>query len=194
MFDTGYLTLLKLGRRRVPVRIHWTAPIAAWLMTGRGLYPVRWLTFLVLILCHELGHAFMVRLARAHVLSIDLTAIGGQCSWSGHASRYQRAYIASGGVLAQALLFVAAQLVFAFRLRPFGVHTFAVLDVLTEANLVIAGLNLLPVKPLDGAEAWSVIPLSLKRLRLTWLDLRMRSLERARDRRRSADDDSRWLN
>jgi Zn-dependent protease len=195
MFETGYVTLFKLGRRGVAVRMHWTAPIGAWLLTGRDLSPVRWLTFLVVILCHELGHAVMVRLARARVLSIALTAVGGNCTWAGNVTRYQRACIAWGGVLAQGLLFVIGLVVWRLGLLPFGIHTFAVLDVLLEANLVIALVNLLPVQPLDGAEAWPLVPMLPKRLRVAWLHRRLRTLERQRRRLdRDEDDDSRWVN
>jgi Zn-dependent protease len=194
MFDSGYLTLFKLGRRGVAVRMHWTAPIAAWLLTGRDLSPVRWLTFLIVILCHELGHAFMVRRARARVLSIALTAIGGNCTWGGSVTRYQRAYIAWGGVLAQGILYAIGQLIWRLGVQPFGLHTFAVVDVLIDANLVIALVNLLPVKPLDGAEAWALIPMLPRRLRVAQLNRRLRSLERARQRLDRDDDDSGFVN
>jgi Zn-dependent protease len=195
MFDTGYVTLFKLGRRGVAVRMHWTAPIAAWLMTGRELSPVRWLTFLVVILCHELGHAVMVRMARARVLSIALTAVGGHCTWAGNVTRYQRAYIAWGGVLAQALLLLIGYVIVILGLYPFGVYTDGVVDVLIDANLVIALLNLLPVKPLDGAEAWALIPMLPKRMRVARLNRRLRTLERQREQlHRDDGDDSRWVN
>ena len=177
MFSTGYLTIARLGRSRTPIRVHWTAPVAAFLFTGARYDPVRWLTFLAVILCHELGHAAMVRRAGAHVMSVELNAIGGRCTWTGHVTRFQRSYIAFGGVLAQALLFVAGY--FIYLLRPLGgVHSAAVVDVLTEANVWIALLNLLPIEPLDGAEAWAIVPLSAKKLRQGWLRLKLRLLKR----------------
>ena len=123
MLDSGYLTVAKIGHSRIPVRIHWTAPVGAWLFTGGGLYPARWLTFLMLILFHELGHVVMVRIARGQVMSVDVNAIGGRCSWFGQVTQFQRSYIAFGGVLAQGVLFVAALLTRVAGVSPFGAQT-----------------------------------------------------------------------
>jgi Zn-dependent protease len=180
MFETGYLTLFRFGRQRIPVRAHWSLPLGAWFFCGFHWAPVAWLTFALLILAHELGHAFMVRVAGAHVLGVDLTVFGGLCTWQGHTNRFQRAYIAAGGVLAQAVIFVAATMVQARRLALFGAYTPIVLDVLISDNLWIAMINLLPVAPLDGAKAWALLPLLPKRVRLWWLERRMQ-----RDRRRA---------
>src|SRR5690606_27679364 len=105
MFDRGYAKIATLGG--ILIRVHWSMPLGALIFSGFRLAPAFWLAFFLLVLLHELGHAFFVRRYRHHVLSIDVTGFGGLCRWSGYASPYQRAVIAWGGVLAQALLFVA---------------------------------------------------------------------------------------
>jgi Zn-dependent protease len=194
--STGSLTIGTIGRSRIPIRVHWSAPLGAFIFTGCVFAPARWLAFLVLILAHELGHAAMVRLARAQVLSIEVNGVGGQCRWTGYASRFQRAYIASGGVLAQALVFVATLVMLAFSLHPFGRHTGDVVDTFLRTNLILAAVNLLPIAPLDGAEAWAVVPLLVKQARGSWLALRLHRLQRRR-RFRSVEDQGpsdRWMN
>ena len=106
MGENGYLTLGSPGG--VPVRVHWTAPLGAVVLSGLSWRPGAWLGFLVLILAHELGHAALVKLNRLQVVEVMIHAIGGECRWYGNATEVQRSVVAWGGVLAQALLLVVA--------------------------------------------------------------------------------------
>lgn len=140
----------------MPIRIHWTMPVGALIFSGFRFAPAFWLGFFLLVLIHELGHAFFVRRFRHQVLSIEVTGFGGLCRWSGHATPFERAAIAWGGVLAQGVLLVATFAV----LLAFGPATTRwtaeLAHVFTITNLWLIGLNLLPIPPLDGAEAWPV--------------------------------------
>jgi Zn-dependent protease len=121
-----------------------------------GASPPACAGLLLTLLVHELGHAFFVWRFRLTVLSIDVHGLGGACKWTGPATDVQRAVIAWGGVLAQLLLVASAELI--ARLNgAFGSAFLAgMLSYLTAINLIIIALNLLPIPPLDGAEAWQL--------------------------------------
>ncbi len=152
IFRTGYLTV---GRcYGAPLRIHWTTPIGAYVFTGADYVPGAWLGFLLLVLAHELGHAALVRAFRCRVVSIDVHGLGGVCSWQGSASEQQRASIAWGGVLGQLIILFTTPLwarIFDPASHPFVAQ---LVYALTTTNLIMILLNLLPIHPLDGAEAW----------------------------------------
>lgn len=101
----------------------------------------------------------MVRRCGAEVLSIDMDALGGSCAWAGEVSPRQRALIAWGGVLAQLVLFVVAQMGDATAGWSATLEGTQFLGVLTSMNLFIAAFNLIPLPPLDGWQAWRLIPL-----------------------------------
>jgi Zn-dependent protease len=152
MFDQGYLTLARW--RGTPIRAHWSMPLGALVFGGFSFAPAFWVAFFVLVLVHELGHAVLARRYGARVLSVDVTGFGGLCRWSGVVSDYERAKIAWGGVLAQAVLLVAALAVLATLGRPTSVIGAQLVSAFVTTNLLIMGLNLLPLRPLDGKEAW----------------------------------------
>lgn len=157
MLERGYLTLARI--RGVPVRFHWTVPVGAVLFGHFRFVPGFWLAFVLIVLVHELGHAAVVWAYRHRVLSIDVTGFGGLCSWTGSATPFERAAIAWGGVLAQlGLLGVALGLGAAgvFSALPGGAD---LASALVFTNLWLVALNLLPVPPLDGAEAWKIVGL-----------------------------------
>jgi Zn-dependent protease len=166
MFKRGYFELgqLNIGKYgKVPLRIHWSAPVGA-LVLG-GLSPVFWLAFFVIVLLHEVGHALLVRHYRLQVLSIDLTGFGGMCRWYGTPTARQRAIIAWGGVAAQALLLavtLAAVLVFGYPQSGIGRQ---VANAFINTNAILIVLNLLPMPPFDGMEAWKLLTPWFRRLR-----------------------------
>jgi len=157
MGQEGYFTL---GHwRGIPIRTHWTTPIGAVIFTRFEFVPVVWLGFVLIVLVHEFGHALMVRWCGAAVLSIDMDALGGSCSWEDGVSPIQRALIAWGGVLAQLVLFVVVNIVDATAGWPPTLGGVQLLSVLTSTNLCIAVFNLIPFPPLDGWQAWRLVPL-----------------------------------
>jgi stage IV sporulation protein FB len=169
----GYL---RIGRwKGAPVRAHWTVPLGA-LVFGRGRFvPGFWIGFVLVVLIHEIGHALVVRRFGHRVVSIDLHALGGECRWAGDATPIQRASIAWGGVNAQLVALIVAVVALA-ALGPVGT-TFVdeLADALTFTNAYMIALNLIPVSPLDGAEAWKLPGL-----------LRARARARARQNRQSS--------
>lgn len=155
MFDRGYVCLLRL--RGVPVRTHWTLPVGLLLFSGGRFAPGIWIGMLTLIVLHEMGHAWCVRRAGLVNLGIDITALGGRCRWAGSPSAFQRSVIAWGGVVAQ--LVVLAVTFALVQVTGPPTHRFGadLVEALLHMNLVLIGINLVPLEPLDGAEAWPLL-------------------------------------
>lgn len=152
----GYFELGSV--RGIPIRLHWTAFVVPFLLGGLRGGPWFFVAFATIVLAHELGHAFVARARGLRVLEIALHGLGGHCRHS-VGSELDEQSVAWGGVLAQAWLGLAIHAygvgtdagVFAFE------PTLAILvDSLNETNLRLALFNLLPIRPLDGHEAWKL--------------------------------------
>jgi stage IV sporulation protein FB len=139
-----------------PVRVHWTLPVGAFVLTGAAWVPGAWLGFTLLILAHEFGHALIVRAYRFHVVGIDVHGIGGECQWTGAASERQHANIAWGGVLAQIVVLLTTPIWGTRIPQPAPPFVTDLISAFTATNMILIVLNLLPVAPLDGATAWRV--------------------------------------
>lgn len=145
------------------MHLHWSAALGALFFGGFRFAPGAWLGFLLVILVHELGHAFVVKATKQRVLGVTIQGLGGECQWSGNATPLQRAAIAWGGVWAQLALFVVALPVSWLVGPALGVFGAQLFYALTWSSLFLAALNLLPLPPLDGAEAWKLPGLLKKR-------------------------------
>lgn len=155
MLERGSLTVARL--RGIPIRLHWTVPIGALVFSGFRFAPGFWTGFFLLVLIHELGHAALVRAFRLRVEGIDITGFGGLCHWSGRATAAERGFIAWGGVLAQAILLAGTFAALALLGKPRQPFVAELVSVFTYTNLWLIALNLLPVPPLDGYEAWKLV-------------------------------------
>jgi Zn-dependent protease len=174
MHERGYLTLGSLFGVRL--RVHVLAILGALLFTGFRFEPGAWLGFFLLILLHEAGHAFFVRRYGLGVTGIDLHVFGGVCRWYGTATAWQRAVISWGGVVAQAVLLAAAVGVTALTGPVHSLFLADLVSVFTATNLLLIAVNLLPFAPLDGKEAWSIVPAARDRAR-AWM--RRRAADKA---------------
>ncbi len=161
-FQGGYLNLGRLGG--APVRVHWSAPVGAVFFGQFQFVPGFWLAFVGLILAHEVGHALMVIRSGARVRGIDVMGLGGECRFDGNVTPIQRALIAWGGVLAQLVVMVVAWALLLVFGSPESLFLADVAQACTFYNLTLMALNLLPFGPLDGREAWKLLPL----LRARW--------------------------
>ncbi len=155
LFERGYFELGRIGGVRV--RLHWTAPLGAFVFGRLAIVPGFWLGFLGLIGLHELGHAAMVRASGARVIATEVHGLGGQCRWTGEVSSLQRALIAWGGVFAQAVVLLAAMGAKALLGPPTSAFTWQLYVACTDTNIWLMLLNLMPIPPLDGAEAWRIV-------------------------------------
>jgi len=135
--------MLRLG----PLRLHWSLLLGLALFCAPQPRALLALGYVAVLLAHLLGHAVAVAGTPLRVEGVMLHALGGELLGSGEVSAVRRSLIALSGVVAQAAL-----LVLALRL--------ALPAELTEAfirrNGVMLLLNLIPVKPLDGALAWKL--------------------------------------
>ncbi len=152
MLERGYLTVFKV--RGVPLRLHWTLPVLALFMSGGRFAPGLWIGVLLVVALHEAGHAVLVHRMGLVNLGVDLTGFGGRCRFAGEPTPIARSIIAWGGVLAQlVVLLPSVALIFLIDLPAAGLVA-DFFDALTRANALLIALNLLPIQPLDGAEAW----------------------------------------
>ncbi len=163
MLEGGYWTVARW--RTTPIRLHWTTPLGMLVLGRLRFVPGFWLGFVAVLLVHEVGHAYLVRRMGLRVLSIDVHGLGGACRYAGHRiTQWQRTVIAWGGVLGQVLLVALALPVVVFGGAVTREPLVAELvSALVEWNLILVGLNLLPIRPLDGAQAWKIVGLTRRR-------------------------------
>jgi stage IV sporulation protein FB len=152
----GAITLARY--RGAPIRLHWTVPVVALMAGGLRFAPGAWLGLVLVVLLHEMGHAFWARRFQMDVTEILIHGLGGHCAYLGTPSPKQRSIVAWGGVMAQAVVFCVA--------LPLSIAVPATSEVqrdlygmLISTNLYIALFNLIPIRPLDGAEAWRLVPM-----------------------------------
>lgn len=154
--------------RGVGVYLHWsTLVVGGVILLGAFEKPVEtfalWGSYFGILLIHECGHMLVAQRKGCHVSAIELYPIHGLVRYSEPWSPYDDSVIAWGGVLAQAIVgvpLVAFATVFGFTRYPvFNV----VIGMLGYYSLFIAALNLLPIRPLDGAKAWFVFSRLVKR-------------------------------
>lgn len=158
VLKSGYLWIGKL--RGAGIRIHWSVPLGVLAFTGFRLAPGAWLGFVLLILVHELGHALAVITARGlRLTAVDVLGFGGLCRFEGYPTPARRVLVAWGGVLAQAVLLAATAIALAVLGRPASPFVDDLAGVFTRVNGWVILVNLLPIPPLDGVEAWGVFPL-----------------------------------
>jgi len=178
MFRSGYLNLGRIAGARV--RAHWTLPVGA-LVFGGGRFDLGYLAgFVLLVLVHEVGHAVVVRKCGHRATALDVHGMGGLCHWAGDPTALDVALIAWGGVWAQALLYLAtfaATLLLGTPRQPFFAELWA---AFTWTNVWMMALNLVPIPPLDGAEAWKLFPLMWRRAQARAQERRLVARYRAR--------------
>ena len=165
----------------IPLRVHWSLVFLIFLLGGpANPHPVRWGAVVFLILAHEYGHALVARWTGALPFSIELHGFGGLCRWDGHVSPIGRACIAWGGIWAQAIILISAIVIGAVFEPPETTLLGQILLVFVVSNFIMAALNLIPIPPLDGAEAW-MLPWLLARRAWNRRRGTFAILERSRD-------------
>lgn len=135
--------MLRVG----PLRLHWSLLLGAALFCAAQPRPLLLLGYLAILAAHVAGHALAVTGAPLRVEGVALHALGGELLGTGDVSPLRRSVIAACGVGAQALLFGLAL----FVPMPEDLQ-----DAFTRRNGIMLLLNLIPVRPLDGALAWKL--------------------------------------
>lgn len=152
-YQDGFLELFRI--RRVPVRLHWLVLVLVFLqlLARRSLLSL--LAFAIILIGHELGHAWMARRYRLKVHEIRIYPYAGECSIDPPNSPREDVLIAWGGVLVQfALLLVALVVRQAGVVQGAGALEFV--DTFVGPNALMIAFNLLPIRPLDGHTAWQL--------------------------------------
>jgi Zn-dependent protease len=173
-------SLLVCYVRGIPIYAHVTLPIGMAIISQFRFRPSSWLGLLVVVLVHELGHAFLLRRYQLPVLRIVVHGFGGECQSEDWITPWQRAVVAWGGVLAQLGLFAFINAGASLRLWPRAFTESDIYFVLTASNVLIAVFNLLPLRGLDGSEAWRLFRLGYLRGKRAWLMRRLHRLKSAR--------------
>ena len=163
----------------IPVRLHWSfGLLLIWIALPALADPIAWplaLAYSLLLLAmltacvvlHELGHGLMARRLGVGVRDIVLLPIGGMARLEAPIGRAASARIAIAlagpavnGALAAALLPLLWLVSGAFSdgpsalLREWGhLSPAGFVGAIVVANVALAGLNLLPIVPLDGGQA-----------------------------------------
>jgi stage IV sporulation protein FB len=135
--------MLRLG----PLRLHWSLLLGLVLFCAPQPRVVLALGYLAILVAHVLGHALAVAGTALRVEGVFLHALGGELLGTGEVSAVRRSVIALSGVLAQGAL-----LALALSVALPGEWT----EAFVRRNGVMLLLNLIPVKPLDGALAWKL--------------------------------------
>ena len=148
--------------RNAPIFVHWSVPAVCLFLLGAGLQRIFMVAvglaaYLSILLVHEIGHHLAAVRRGYHVDRIDIFLFHATCRFE--APEYQRdaAVIALSGPLAQLLLalpFTAIVVTYGF--TPFQAAN-AMLAILGYFNPFIAFVNLVPIAPLDGKLAWTLL-------------------------------------
>ncbi len=154
----GAITLARY--RGAPIRVHWSVPVVALFAGGLRFAPGAWLGLVLVVLLHEIGHAFWARRFQMDVTEIVIHGMGGHCAYLGTPSPKQRSIVAWGGVMAQGLVLCIALPVARFLPATSELQR-DLYDMLIATNVFIALFNLIPIRPFDGADAWRLFPILL---------------------------------
>jgi membrane-associated protease RseP (regulator of RpoE activity) len=156
--------------RRVKVFVHWSVlVIGAVILAGTIEQPLLAFSMVAsyygVILIHECGHMFAAQRKGYAVWSIELYPIWGITRFSEPYADYDRCVIAWGGVLAQLVVAIPPLIwleIFGYtRFQPLNM----VMTIFGGFSVFVAVFNLLPIRPLDGSIAWTLLPSLWRRRR-----------------------------
>lgn len=146
----------------VPILVDWTV-----IMLLIAALPSAWFapalvasfvaSSLLVMLVHELGHVFAIRRFGGHVISIEMGVVHGRTTYFSPKGETPPVPVAWGGVVAQLLVAVPFGLEWLAAEKDDLLPRLAALYVLGPWNALIAGVNLLPMRGLDGETAWKAL-------------------------------------
>ncbi|MCP4130503.1 MAG: hypothetical protein GY754_05930 [bacterium] len=154
----------------IPVFAHWSVllivPCAFLYARNIQLVPFVSLFCVLLMLIHELGHAYMCRRVGAPVISIYLSFLSGRCFHMEPYGIKNNFKIMYGGLLFQVLcLFLAIPVLLILKNFPGELSksiAVSIAGVFIGYNLIIIMLNLLPIEGLDGKFIWSYVAAEIR--------------------------------
>lgn len=151
-FDHGALSLSWLPG--APWRLHWSYPVAVYLLAGRAWHPGYALGLSAVVLVRLAAQAAAVRRLGGRVTAVRVHGLGGDVCWAGETQPLQRSWVASAGGLGVLALAWAVRALLAARWLPAAGGLAAAGDALTVSARVLLVVHLLPFWPLDGYDLW----------------------------------------
>lgn len=151
-FDRGALQIARLPG--APWRLHWSYPVALYLLAG-----ARWslgyaLGFTALVLVRLAAQAATVHRLGGRVTAVRVHALGGDVCWQGETQPLQRSWVALAGALSVFLIAWGSRSALAARGVPAGEPWASAVTALTAGARVLLAVHLLPFWPLDGYDLW----------------------------------------
>lgn len=157
-----------------PIIVHALVLFALAYFVGRyGIMDgvVMFVCYMVLILAHELGHAYYVNKYNYHLIKIKLYPIHGYCRFEHDHNYPVHPLVSAGGLIVQsiiAVIFAVFYLLLQLSNSYEALNTLSPLfDVFLFINLFTIVLNALPIPGFDGAEIWPYLINYLKKYRKT---------------------------
>lgn len=134
-----------------PIKLHWSLLLGGLLFCAAQPDPLLLLGYAAVLLAHVAGHALAVAGTRLDVRGVMVHGLGGELLGEGDVSPVRRSMIALAGVLAQIALLCGA-------LAAQEHLPLELVDAFVRRNGIMLLLNLIPMRPLDGAQAWRIFP------------------------------------
>lgn len=153
--------------RGIPVLAHWSllavlGVIGLLALDGGLPLLVLALGVLVVLVVHELGHAYAAVTGGCRVEYIQLYPLVGRCVYVPSRAPFTEARIVWGGVTAQAILFAGAMLIATIPGVASSRMASLALGAFGPINLSILLFNLIPIRGLDGYMAWRRFPVLVR--------------------------------
>jgi ATP-dependent Clp protease adapter protein ClpS len=162
---SGTLRVATIGG--VPVFVHWSALIVGILAaTSARFRPLETLyclaAFAVLIAAHELGHVLAARVYGLKVYAVEVSGAGGTCHLQAPSAIGDTLFVASAGLLAQALIFACTIAYTVLVGPPSTAVGKCFVKVFTVYNAMLFILNIIPISfadelGTDGLVLWKLL-------------------------------------
>lgn len=176
--------------RGVPIYVHFSLPMVGAVLSFMEFRPWAILGVAIILLLHELGHTVLLRHYDLPVLGVQVHLVGAEVYTNDWATPWQRAVVAWGGVLAQALVFIVLGGLARLKLVSYEVRSHDLYSTLVGTNMLLAAVNLIPLGTLDGVEAWKLPRFMYLRGKGAYYEGRLQALEAAKKRLEAEDDDA----
>lgn len=153
--QSGYIARLRLAG--IPLFIHWSFPVGGLLVVVfLGDFSAATVfsaiaAYTTLVAVHELGHAVFARRAGVEVHALVVTATGGLCFFDPPPAAIDRLLIASGGLLAQLVVFLLTLGIVALSGDITSPIANGFVVVFTLFNAILFFGNLIPYRYSDGS-------------------------------------------
>lgn len=161
MIKNGYFPHFKLFG--IPVLIHWSYPIGALIVASllgdfklARILPAIY-SYTLLIVIHELGHAFFAKVAKSKILKITLDGMGGWCYIDEPRGFWELLLFYTGGLIAQLLLLLVTLAVISVLGKPSTEGLQVVVYMFTFFNIVLIIGNLIPYSENDGKKIYELV-------------------------------------